>query len=95
MFRTLVRAAKFTPALAVLLPLAAQAADRAFCAGYTDAAMEQVHRAIVHPTCVGGARGARWARDRRVHFEWCLGANPAAAAGERRARADFLRGCGG
>ncbi len=95
MFRNLLRAARFSPALAVLLPLAAQAADRAFCAGYTDAAMEQVHRAITRGTCVGGARGPRWARDRRVHFEWCLGASPAAAAGERRARADFLHGCGG
>jgi len=94
MLKGLMRAAMLMPAL-VLLPLAAQAADRAFCAGYTDAAMEQVHRAITHATCAGGAHGDRWSRERHVHFDWCLGASPMAAAAERDARRDFLRGCGG
>jgi hypothetical protein len=80
---------------AIFMPLAAQAADREFCGGYTDAAIEQVNRAFSHPTCRGGARGPRWATDRRIHFEWCLGASPVAAAAEREARRDFLLGCGG
>jgi hypothetical protein len=85
----------FITASAWLVPLAAQAADPAFCAGYTDAALNQVRIAMSSPNCAAGARGARWAPERRVHFDWCLGQPPAAAAAERNARTEFLRGCRG
>ena len=81
-------------ALACFVPLNAQAADPAFCAGYTDAALNQVHIALSSPNCMAGARGARWSPERHVHFDWCLGQPPAAAA-ERQARTEFLRGCRG
>ena len=85
----------FITALACLVPLITQAADPAFCAGYTDVALNQVHIALSSPNCMAGARGARWSPERHVHFDWCLGQPPAAAAAERQARTDFLRGCRG
>ena len=93
--RTAILTAGLIPALACLAPLAAQAADRAFCAGYTDAALNQVHIALSSPNCAAGARGARWAPERQVHFDWCLTQPPAAADAERHARTEFLRGCRG
>jgi hypothetical protein len=81
--------------LACLASPAARAADPAFCAGYTDAALNQVRMAMSSPNCAAGARGARWSPERRVHFDWCLGQPPAAAAAERQVRTEFLRGCRG
>jgi hypothetical protein len=81
--------------LGCLAPLTAQAADPAFCAGYTDAALNQVRIALSSPNCMAGARGARWSPERHVHFDWCLTQPPGAAAAERQARTDFLRGCRG
>jgi hypothetical protein len=89
------RAALVAPALAALAPLAAQAADPAFCNGYADAAVRQVFLARSHPACAGGAIGAQWSPNRPFHFNWCLGVAPAAAAAQRQARTDYLRGCGG
>jgi hypothetical protein len=89
------RAILWTPALALLVPLAAQAADPAFCNGYADAAVRQVYLARTHPACAGGAVGTRWSPNRPFHFNWCLGVSPAQAATERQARTDYLRGCGG
>jgi hypothetical protein len=43
------RAILLTPALAVLLPLAAQAADPGFCHNYAEAAIRQVRGALAHP----------------------------------------------
>ncbi len=82
-------------ALTVILPFSAHAADPAFCAGYTDAALNQVRAALSSPNCRAGAVGARWSPDRRVHFDWCRTQPPAAAAAERQVRTDFLRGCRG
>ena len=82
-------------ALAYFVPLTARAADPAFCAGYADAALNQVRAALSNPNCAGGARGARWSPERHVHFDWCLSQPPGAAAAERQARTDFLRGCRG
>jgi hypothetical protein len=79
----------------VLLPFTARAADPAFCAGYTDAALNQVRAALSSPNCRAGAVGARWSPDRHVHFDWCRSQPPAAAGAERQARTDFLRGCRG
>jgi hypothetical protein len=93
--RTAILLASFTTGLACLVPPAARAADPAFCAGYTDAALNQVRIALSSPNCMAGARGARWSPERRVHFDWCLGQPPAAAAAERQARTEFLRGCRG
>jgi hypothetical protein len=41
---------------------------------------------------MAGARGARWAPERHVHFDWYLTQPPAAAAAERQAHTEFLRG---
>jgi hypothetical protein len=79
----------------VLLPFTARAADPEFCAGYTDAALNQVRAALSNPNCRGGAVGARWSPDRQVHFDWCRTQPPVAAAAERQARTEFLRGCRG
>jgi hypothetical protein len=78
--------------LGCFMPLTAQAADPTFCAGYTDAALNQVHIALSSPNCMAGAR---WSPERHVHFDWCLSQPPAAVAAERQARTEFLRGCRG
>jgi hypothetical protein len=93
--RTAILSTGFVTALACFVPPAAQAADPAFCAGYTDAALNQVRIAMSSPNCASGARGARWSPERRVHFDWCLTQPPAAAAAERQTRTEFLRGCRG
>ena len=95
MLKTSTRMAIVIAALTYFVPLTAQAADPAFCAGYADAALNQVRIAMSSPNCMAGARGARWSPERRVHFDWCVGQPPAAAAAERQARTDFLRGCRG
>jgi hypothetical protein len=93
--RTAILTAGLITALACFVPPAAQAADPTFCAGYTDAALNQVHIALSSPNCMAGARGARWSPERHVHFDWCLSQPPAAVAAERQARTEFLRGCRG
>jgi hypothetical protein len=93
--RTAILTAGLITALACFVPPAAQAADPTFCAGYTDAALNQVHIALSSPNCVAGARGARWSPERHVHFDWCLSQPPAAVAAERQTRTEFLRGCRG
>ena len=95
MIKSLTRIAMSTAALAVLIPAAAQAADPAFCAGYADAALNQVRAALSNPNCAGGARGARWTMERHIHFDWCLTVPAPTAASEREARTEFLRGCRG
>jgi hypothetical protein len=96
---TVVKSAKcailfFTPALAVLLPLAAQAAPPGFCRDYAAAAVRQVELARAIPACNRGA-GPRWTTDYRVHFQWCLGAAPGIVEAERAARTNWLRHCRG
>ena len=93
--RTTILTAGLVSFLGYVMPPAAQAADPAFCAGYADAALNQVRIAMSSPNCMGGARGARWSPERRVHFDWCLTQPPVAAAAERNARTEFLRGCRG
>jgi len=95
MLKATTQTAILIAALVCLASPAAQAADPAFCAGYTDAALNQVRSAMSSPNCAAGARGARWSPERRVHFDWCLGQPPAAAAAERQVRTEFLRGCRG
>jgi len=95
MLKILLRAAMVAPALAVLLPLAAQAANPEFCRGYAEAAENQVRAALSNPACAPGARGARWTPERRVHFDWCLTQPVPAVEGERGARTAYLRGCRG
>lgn len=73
----------------------AQAAAPPFCRGYANAALNQVRTALAIPRCRGGMEGARWSADFRVHYDWCLGANPGAAAEEREARTIHLRRCRG
>jgi hypothetical protein len=81
-------------ALAVLLPLAAQAAGPGFCRDYATAAVRQVELARAIPACNRGA-GPRWTTDFRVHFQWCLGAAPGVVEAERAARTNWLRHCRG
>jgi hypothetical protein len=73
----------------------AQAAPPPFCRGYASAALNQVRVALAIPRCRGGMEGARWSADFRVHYDWCLGASPAAAAEEREARTIHIRRCRG
>jgi hypothetical protein len=82
-----------TPALAILLPLTAHAADPGFCRGYATAAIRQVRGALNHPRCLPGLQGTRWSADFNVHYNWCLGASYAQTGGERDARTNYLRGC--
>jgi hypothetical protein len=86
------RAILLTPALAVLLPLAAQAADPGFCHNYAEAAIRQVRGALAHPRCMP-LEGTRWSSDVKVHYDWCLGQSRAAADGERDARTARIRNC--
>jgi hypothetical protein len=72
---------------------AAQAADQTYCRGYASAALNQVRGALSNPACVGGAQGARWSRDYKVHYDWCLARSYAATGEERDARTNYLRGC--
>jgi hypothetical protein len=81
---------------AFLLSLASspvQAADPGFCRNYARAALNQVQLALSTPGCRRGLEGARWSSDFRVHFDWCVGASPIAADGERAVRTEHLRVC--
>ncbi len=95
MLKKLMRATILTAALAVLMPLAAQAADPGFCRGYAEAAINQVRGALSNPNCARGLQGTRWSADFKVHFDWCLTQSPGAAESERVARTEYLRGCRG
>jgi hypothetical protein len=95
MLKTTICTAVFALVAVTVIPLAARAADPAFCASYADAAINQVHGALSNPNCARGAAGARWSPERHVHFDWCLGQPHGATATERQARTDFLRGCRG
>jgi hypothetical protein len=88
------RTIPLTAALAVLLPLAAQAAPPGFCRDYATAAVRQVELARAIPACNRGA-GPRWTTDFRVHYDWCLGQPPGAVEAERAARTNWLRHCRG
>jgi hypothetical protein len=51
MLNTTLRTAVFALAMTTVVPLAARAADPAFCAGYADAAINQVRGALSNPNC--------------------------------------------
>jgi hypothetical protein len=90
----LTRITMLTSALAVLIPLTAQAADPGFCREYATAAVRQVEVTKSIPACNRGT-GPRWTVDYRVHFDWCLGAAPGAVEAERNARTNWIRSCRG
>ncbi len=73
---------------------AVQAAPPGFCHHYAAAAVRQVEVVRSTPACNRGI-GARWTSDYRVHFDWCLGAAPAAVEAERAARTNWIRSCRG
>lgn len=73
---------------------AVQAASPGFCHHYAAAAVRQVEFERSTPACDRGT-GARWTSDYRVHFDWCLGAAPAAVEAERAARTNWIRSCRG
>jgi hypothetical protein len=74
---------------------AAHAADPGFCKQYTQAALIQVRGGLTNSRCASNLQGARWSTEFSVHYEWCLGASPAAAGAERDERSRFLRACDG
>ena len=71
----------------------ARAADPGFCRQFAKAAISQVRGALADPRCGAGVQGARWSTDFAAHYEWCLGASPAAAGADRDARTRVLRAC--
>jgi hypothetical protein len=93
--KVLTSASLLTLALTIAAPLAAQAADPAFCRGYAEAAVNQVRGGLANPACARGMHGDRWSSDFRVHFEWCRGQPIPAAEAERHMRTEYLRGCRG
>jgi hypothetical protein len=93
--RKLIGASLWMTALTFLTPLSVQAAPPEFCREYADAAINQVRGALANSVCARHISGARWAPERRVHFEWCLSAPIPAVEAERGARTEFLRGCRG
>jgi len=95
MFKGLTRVAFLTPALAMQMPLSAQAADAAFCQQYAAAAVNQAQVALARPTCAPGAHGPRWATDQQTHYNWCLAQSPTAIARERDLRTSYIRRCRG
>jgi hypothetical protein len=82
------------PALAIVMPIGAQAAGPEFCREYATAAVRQVELARSVQACNRGT-GARWTIDYKVHFDWCLGAAPPAVEAERQARTNWIRSCRG
>jgi hypothetical protein len=58
MLKMLMRISISIPALAVVVPVAAQAADPAFCGAYATAALNQVRGALSNPACRQRARRA-------------------------------------
>ncbi len=93
MLKRLMLAILAAAAPAVVMPMAAQAADAAFCRAYAEAAVNQVRGALANPRCAHRINGTRWAPEARVHFEWCLTQPIPAVEAERAARTEFLRGC--
>jgi hypothetical protein len=81
-------------AAALAFAPAAQAAPPDFCRDYATAAVRQAEVARSVPAC-SRAAGPRWTTDYRLHFDWCLGANPAAVESERAARTNWLHACRG
>ncbi len=94
MVKSFMRMMILTPALAILVPATAQAADPGFCREYATAAVRQVELAKSVAACNRGV-GARWTAEYRVHFDWCLGAAPGAVEAERTARTNWIRSCRG
>jgi hypothetical protein len=94
MFKAMILATAAIVALAVLAPMAAQAAPEPFCRDYATAAVRQVEAARSVPACNRGT-GARWTSDFKVHFDWCLGAALDVVEAERGARTNWLRSCRG
>jgi hypothetical protein len=80
--------------LAVGLAAPAQAMDPYFCQGYARTAISQAHQAERRPRCnYLLSQGTRWSFDYRAHYDWCLGAGPGQANGERQARWAALNRC--
>ncbi len=69
------------------------AASPEFCAGYAQAALNQVRVARSNPACAPGLVGTRWSPEYGVHYGWCITAAPPAAAEEREMRTRYLRSC--
>jgi hypothetical protein len=90
----LIRATLLTPALVMLMPLAAQAADATYCRDYAQAAVNQVSAGRAKPACAAHMEGARWSTSVRVHFTYCMTNPMDAVENVRSARDAYLRSCG-
>jgi len=92
--KQLIRATLLMPALAMLMPLAAQAADAAYCKDYAQAAVNQVSAGRAKPGCAAHMQGARWSGSERVHFIYCMSNPMDAVENVRSARHAYLHSCG-
>ncbi len=61
---------------------AAYAAGPGYCAQYARLAVHEVQVNMATPGCFKGFDN-RWHVDYQRHYNWCLGADPAAVAAER------------
>jgi hypothetical protein len=81
-----------TLVLAVIMPLAAQAADPQYCQAYAAAAIKNLSIARAKPGCVD-LWGPRWSPDYQFHYAWCTLAPVSTADYETAARAAYARTC--
>jgi len=87
-------AVTFIVAASIATFSSAKAAPLDFCRDYATAAVRQVQLTRSIPACNRGT-GPRWTSDYRVHFDWCIGADPGAVEAERNARTNWIRSCRG
>lgn len=94
MRKGLIRVTLLLPALAVVTPHAAQAADVEYCKAYAQAAINQVGTGHGKPACAAHMQGARWSPSERVHFVYCMSNPMDAVENVRSARDSYLHSCG-
>jgi hypothetical protein len=90
----LIRLTLLMPSLAILMPLAAHAADAESCQAYAKAAIEQVAVGRSNPACAAGMQGALWSPAFRVHFVYCMAHSIDVVQGGMGKRTEYLRSCG-
>lgn len=91
----LIGAAVLTTLATAAMPVAAYAADAAYCETYADAAINQIKAALANPACAKGARGPRWTTNRSLHIAWCRTQPVANVEAEHGARTGYLHACTG
>jgi hypothetical protein len=94
MLKALICMTLLTLPLAVLMPLAAHAADAGACEAYAKAAVAQVSIGRANPACAAGIQGARWSPAFRVHFVYCMTRPNYVVENQQGERTEYLRSCG-